>query len=345
MTHRNHAPAILLPTAIMGVAALAMQAAANAQSARLARWRYPPRGYIRNVEGAPMHYFDVGAGEESEVVVFLHGAGTMGEELMLSGLPDIVAAQGRRVIVPDRAGYAHSARPGRDWDALDHARQLLTLLTHLGVRRATLVGHSYGTLVALAAALMAPERIQGLVLASGVYMDEARPDLSLYSAYRVPLLGDVLRWTVGPVAHRLSLRVLLLRLFAPDAPPAAFRRNFPMDLLLQPEHIRATAEDLAAIRPSVASLVPKLDAIRCPVTIVGGREDAIVDQNRHAEWLSARLRDSRLFLFPAGHMLHHTCEEARAAILGGVDRAAGTPFAASPADASPRPTQAREQVA
>ena len=40
-------------------------------------------------------------------------------------------------------------------------------LKELGIAQATVVGHSWGTLVAVALALRAPERVKALVLLSG----------------------------------------------------------------------------------------------------------------------------------------------------------------------------------
>ncbi len=54
-------------------------------------------------------------------------------------------------------------------DLAAHARDLLSVLDSQGIDRATLVGHSMGTQVALEAYRLAPERVRALVLLCGSY--------------------------------------------------------------------------------------------------------------------------------------------------------------------------------
>jgi len=54
-------------------------------------------------------------------------------------------------------------------DLAAHARDLLSVLDAQGVDRAILVGHSMGTQVALETYRLAPDRVEGLVLACGSY--------------------------------------------------------------------------------------------------------------------------------------------------------------------------------
>jgi pimeloyl-ACP methyl ester carboxylesterase len=50
-----------------------------------------------------------------------------------------------RVIIPDRPGYGHSARPRcRWWDPRSQAARLRSMLVQLGVERPILFGHSFG---------------------------------------------------------------------------------------------------------------------------------------------------------------------------------------------------------
>ena len=62
------------------------------------------------------------------------------------------------VAQPDRIGQRH-ARP----DAAQ-ARLVLSVMDRLGIRRAVLVGHSMGGNVVTQAAMLAPDRVAGLVL-------------------------------------------------------------------------------------------------------------------------------------------------------------------------------------
>jgi mandelate racemase len=66
------------------------------------------------------------------------------------------------------------------------------------MRRPVVVGHSWGTLVALPLALDHPEAVSGLVLLSGYYHPTLRADVPLFSIPAIPFIGDLIRYTVGP---------------------------------------------------------------------------------------------------------------------------------------------------
>ena len=94
------------------------------------------------------------------VLVFSNSLGTDLRvwDALLPHLPD-----GLQLLRYSKAGHGLSDFAGeRDIDA--HARDLLGLLDHLGVGRATVVGLSVGGMIALALSAMAPARVRGLVL-------------------------------------------------------------------------------------------------------------------------------------------------------------------------------------
>jgi 3-oxoadipate enol-lactonase len=77
------------------------------------------------------------------------------------------AEAGFRVIRYDVRGYGHSSRPTAE--PYSNVADLFSLLDHLGVARAALIGCSIGGEIALDATLTAPDRVWALVqVASGV---------------------------------------------------------------------------------------------------------------------------------------------------------------------------------
>src|SRR5258708_5688288 len=96
-------------------------------------------------------------------LVLLHGQpGSAADWLQVAGrLP----AQFHAVAV-DRPGYGSSRRPAGGFAA--NARAVLDDLDARGIRRAVLVGHSYGGGVALSAASLAPHRVEAVVLLGSV---------------------------------------------------------------------------------------------------------------------------------------------------------------------------------
>jgi pimeloyl-ACP methyl ester carboxylesterase len=99
---------------------------------------------------------------------------------------------GLAVIAFDRPGFGHSDRPRSTiWTPEAQADLIAAALKEIGVPRAIVLGHSWGTLVALALAVKYPQEVQALVLASGYYYPNARADVVILSSPAIPLIGDV----------------------------------------------------------------------------------------------------------------------------------------------------------
>ena len=111
------------------------------------------------VEGVELEYQTRGAGEP---VVLVH-AGIFAD--WYQPLLQEPALTGRyRVISYHRVGYAGSSRVAGPVSIAQQAAQLRSLMRHLGIDRAHVVGHSSGGKIALQLALDAPEAVQSLVL-------------------------------------------------------------------------------------------------------------------------------------------------------------------------------------
>ena len=100
-----------------------------------------------------LHYSDRGTGQP---VVLIHGNAVTGDDYNTSGVAELLLKQHRMVIF-DRPGFGHSERPhGRLWTANEQAELLHKALRQVGVERPVVVGHSWGTIVALALAEQHP---------------------------------------------------------------------------------------------------------------------------------------------------------------------------------------------
>lgn len=187
-------------SSLFGVAALALAGSAVLVNRRAtqAERDYLPKGRFVTVDGVRLHYMEKGTGP----VVFLHGNGAMVEDMLISGVPDH-AASAYRAIVFDRPGYGHSERPQhRTWTAVAQASLFAKAFAQLGLGNPIVVGHSWGTLAALALALDHPQSVGGLVLASGYYFPTPRRDVALFSPPSMPIVGDVISYTVAPHHRR-----------------------------------------------------------------------------------------------------------------------------------------------
>lgn len=118
---------------------------------------------VVSYDGTALSVTEAGRAGEGPTVVLQHGfpdlAFTWRRQI------PVLAAAGYHVLAPDGRGFGRSDRPA-DVEAYDSAHltgDLLAVLDDAGVDRAVFVGHDWGALVVYALALMAPERVAGVV--------------------------------------------------------------------------------------------------------------------------------------------------------------------------------------
>ena len=114
-------------------------------------------------DGVGVHFEVTGEGRP---VVLLHGFPDSGRlwRHQVAGLADA----GFQVIVPDLRGYGGSGKPtGVDaYSFLVLAGDVLAVLDHLGVERAHVVGHDWGSALAWLMGSLVPDRVDHLVTLS-----------------------------------------------------------------------------------------------------------------------------------------------------------------------------------
>jgi pimeloyl-ACP methyl ester carboxylesterase len=294
-------------------ATLAGAALLNRSKAKQAERDNPPVGKFIDIAGVRLHYLTRGEGPP---VVLLHGNGTMIQDWLASGLLDELAGS-HRVIAFDRPGFGHSSRPRtRIWTPAAQAALIAKALEELKVEKPLVVGHSFGTLVALALALDHPQSLSSLVLLGGYYFPSVRADVLFASQPAVPLVGDVMRYTVSPLLGAALTPKVNARIFNPAPVPESWTEHFPMEMALRPSQIRAEAAEAALMIPAAASLAPRLEELDLPVTIVAGDGDEMVDTKKQSKRLSEALpHSSYVEVEGAGHMVHHTASRKVAEII------------------------------
>jgi pimeloyl-ACP methyl ester carboxylesterase len=277
----------------------------NTYRARKVEREHPPVGRFVTVDGVRLHYVE--RGEGSPPVVLIHGNVVTAEDFDLSGVLDLAAERGYRVVAFDRPGFGYSDRPRRTaWTPAAQADLLRQTFVRLGIECPIVLGHSWGALVALALALNHPDAVRGLVLLSGYYYPTLRIDVPLISLAAIPLIGDVLRYTVSPLVGTAMLPLNFKLMFGPAPVPDRFKRGFPRGLPVRPSQLRAEAQESASMVPAVAAMQDRYRELRMPVVIMAGAKDRVVDVGRHAMRLHKDIPQSSLWLNPGvGHMLHY----------------------------------------
>jgi pimeloyl-ACP methyl ester carboxylesterase len=137
-------------------------------------------------DGLTLWYEERGSGPP---VIFV--AGTMSDHTTW----DIIVPQlnGLRSITLDNREIGNSSFARRDYTVRDMAGDVLALMGHLGLERASIVGHSLGGKVAQELALLAPARVDNLVLvcSSAKHDVQSRSLMELWISLREEIADDL----------------------------------------------------------------------------------------------------------------------------------------------------------
>ncbi len=319
LTERQAAGLRSHPYAVAGavtIGALAVSALVNRHFANKAERQNPPAGQFIEVDGVRLHYIERGEGEP---LVLLHGNGSMIQDFETSGIIDM-AAESYRVIVFDRPGFGHSDRPRSTiWTADAQADLLHEALRRIGVTRSIVLGHSWGASVAVALAKKHAPMVKALVLASGYYYPTVRADVVALSGPAIPVLGDVVRYTLSPLLGRLMWPLLMRKMFGPAAVPDKFGA-FPSEMTMRPSQIRASAAESALMIPGAFAARESYGDLKMPVVIIAGQDDRLIDIDDQSAQLHRDVTQSTFHpVGGAGHMVHQTATKR---VMAAIDEAA-----------------------
>jgi pimeloyl-ACP methyl ester carboxylesterase len=137
---------------------------------------YPVKHLPLRLEGQPvrMAYMDVPAAGKANgtTVLLLHGKNFFGA--YWRGTVEALTKAGFRVVVPDQIGFGKSDKPNIHYSFHQLAENTKTLLDSLKVKKAVVVGHSMGGMVATRFAIEYPAATQRLVLENPIGLEDYR---------------------------------------------------------------------------------------------------------------------------------------------------------------------------
>jgi pimeloyl-ACP methyl ester carboxylesterase len=273
----------------------------------------PPGGEWVRAGDVELHIIAEGP-RSGPPVVLIHGSGAWAGT-WYSTLDDLAAA-GYRAIALDLPPFGFSERPPPASGAYTteaQAVRVVALLDELDLHGVTLVGHSFGGLATVEAAVRAPARVERLVL---VDVALGLPPTGRAPAPQ-PASAPVLRAALGVPAVRSTLASATftdpwfipvgLRAFvadpasAGDASVSVYRR--PLGVAGTTRAIGAWIPELVAPSTAPSSADPATyEALALPTLIVWGREDTATPLDQ-AERLHALIRGSRLAVLDGvGHI-------------------------------------------
>jgi len=253
----------------------------------------PPHDQYTELRGTRLRFVDEGQGD---AVVLLHGFASS-LDTWDAVRPELRA--GHRVLALDLKGFGFSGRPEGDYSPEEQARLVFALMDARGIERAALAAHSYGASVALAMALMAPERVTRLALYDGWVYESQLP--SFFHLSRAAGVGEAL---FAAFYDQRPDERLELAFYNPDHVTEQLVEA--VEASLARPGTRAAA--LAAVRGMhYARMQRRYGEVAVPTLLLWGREDR-VSRLSVGERLAAQLPDAHLIIYP--HCDHFPMIEA-----------------------------------
>lgn len=216
-------------------------------------WKF---GAVNLKTGIKMHYAEQGDAN-GEPLILIHGF-TDSWFSYSRVLP--LLDKKYRVFALDQRGHGNSDRPQKGYAMKDFAADIAAFMDAKNIRKATVVGHSMGSFVALQTALDAPQRVERLVLIGTA--TTARNDVTVDLQKSVMNLKD-------PVDEKFA-RDFQISASSPDL-PAEFIDEVVRESLKLPARVWQAA--LAGV--IAEDYKPRLGKIKAPTMIVWGDKENI----------------------------------------------------------------------
>jgi pimeloyl-ACP methyl ester carboxylesterase len=218
-----------------------------------------------------------------EPVIFVHGwpDSWFSFSRVLSSLPADL-----RSIAFDQRGFGDSDRPASGYAITEMAADAVALLDALGIERATLVGHSFGSFVARQVAIAHPERVAALVLIGTGFAASNAVTRDLQQS---------LRDLPDPIPESFAREFQASTVHHP-VPPEFFERIITESLKLPPRLWRLAIDRLVEYDDK-----SNIARIQAPTLLLWGDHDALFSREDQDRFISALPR-ARLTIYEhTGH--------------------------------------------
>ena len=298
---------------LLGIFAVALSWQTDRPAAALeARWATPPSKFI-DVKGQRVHLRDEGPPADPLPIVLIHG--TSASLHTWDGWAEGLRGR-RRVIRFDLSGFGLTGpNPRGDYSDAAHARFVIDLVDALGLQRFVVGGNSLGGEIAWRTTLLAPQRVERLILvdaAGYAFVPESIP-LGFRLAF-----SPVTAWLAEYTLPRALVEASVRSVYGEPARVSAALVDRYFELTLREGNRRALAQRLRQFKPGEnASQVREL---KLPTLILWGARDRLIPPE-NARRFAADIAGAELVMFDRlGHVPH---EEDPAATLVAVRRFLG----------------------
>jgi len=252
-----------------------------------------------DVAGVKLRVYQTGHGPD---VLFIHASiGNL--EDFESVLPYL---NNYRVTMFDRMGHGYSEMAHQTANISNNAKHISALIKTLGLKKVTIVGHSYGGSVALKMALNKDPNIHSMVLlAPAAY--SLTPTSKLEHLLAKPIIGLGLIHLFRPFIAEQRLRKSLLTSLTPNQSllPKDFI-NKRIKLWNNPGVLYTRTQQTNEVTEELNEMQKHYNNINRPVTIIIGNDEQHLDIAKGCKLLNDKLTQSELIVIKgAGHYLQY----------------------------------------
>ncbi|BCG70304.1 esterase [Mesorhizobium sp. 113-1-2] len=285
--------------------------------------RYQPIGEFADINGARIHYVHIPAPANAELpaIVFIHGASANLRDQMLPLRPLL---EGRaEMLFFDRPGHGWSGRgPGNNEDPSAQAATIAALMNRLGIKKAIIVGHSFGGVVTAAFGREHADKTLGLVfLAPATHPWPGGATSWYYDLTTVPVIGRLFSETLTYPAGTLQMADATTCVFSPNKVPDNYLNTASIPLVLRPAAFRANAADVAGLYAYALGAAPHYNQITAPTVVISGDRDKVVYAHIHSAGLVRDISGAELVWV---HNLGHKPDWIAADLaVGAIEKIAG----------------------
>ncbi|WP_138423052.1 alpha/beta fold hydrolase [Maritimibacter alexandrii] len=280
----------------------------------------PPVGKFLTMSTGRLHYTDTGG--DGRPVILIHGLGGQLRSLTMTLAEPL--SHDFRVIALDRPGMGYSDRPESASARIDdQAGYVEELIDALGLEKPILMGHSLGGAISCATALRAPDKIGGLALIAPL-LRPSEMQAKSFAALGItnPRMRRLVAHTVAVPTSAKNADLTRTEIFGPDPIPDGYTVKGGGLLSLRPKSFINTSRDYCAVGEVIVKQWKRYDEITCPVRVLYGTEDRILDYRKQGVEMADRYPHFQLDLIEgAGHMLPLTQVDRTVETIRAVDRA------------------------
>ena len=237
-------------------------------SALVARWAPPPSTFV-DIAGMKVHLRDEGPRDDPSPIILIHGTGSYlhAWEGWVPALKDA-----RRVITFDLPGFGLTGpSPDGDYSLEASVRFVVALMDKLGVAHAVLGGNSLGGAVSWATAILAPSRVDRLILVdSGGYPPHSTSIPLGFRIARMPGVNALLSHTLPRFLIASGMR----NVFGDPSKVTEEMIDRAYEITLREGNRRAMVQRFN--QPRRTALAGRIPEIKVPTLIMWGGRDRLV---------------------------------------------------------------------